>query len=1338
MPETPEERLLRYWVDQFIRYGKESLPAHALQILGLCADAKDSDIPDIEIRQKRLLKYASTICLEMVKGGYHKAWATRLRRLADSIPDTHGLLIQEAYASFPSDIKRRLSWEYTTSHPWKDFATGIMALSLEIPDVQPAVPTAWHSTEPVGPFEYDKPHNTGLVYRLTRYSPQTWRGADPDRRPVNERPGPSDKAWEDDTGFPLPDDSSLFGGVLAEVAPPAFVLPGSTKKPRKNAKRKRDETEEEVRQAEPAPKKRKSSKAAPAANANSNGKGKAAPTKITTFYSPTPPSVSSRRAPKARTSHQSPEGSTSKSTASTSTSGVPGLTVFGFTRRPPTQCSAVTPSFTPRSLAGISTKMEQMGVRKPKKSAAANLTADDIDCSQYLRPSYLYPCLDDEEVDDDDAVAKTGMELMGTVYDARDIILDLKTCFLEIEPLLHCSPQIFEAEDWRGVMRVPATHRGFRVVLALEMATHTIAWLSMDGNCSIYWFSRADFELMAPGRVPDVLLDYWNWSRYTVKWLEAQDVKPIHDKKSISRVLSQSGSHPTRSLGRYSLDELLAMAGIPPWTIWGDVRRDPAALAILWECFFAYVLERFYRMEEFVYRSRTLNAKIGPHSWLLITTKPDVIRYTRSLRVHRKLSWATSFRRRRLVTRYNTLSLCTYDINTDGEEAAGAAELGIMQNAPRVFDLAEVAHAVLLPGHLGPVIAGKDWNRIFREEAVAATTNSMRENATRNLPGELTSVQTLMFKPVVDLTDDDKATLYAAWGSDKNPIVTYFERKERQEVKDFFGRGQLPLPTPVPKAKGKGRALPGKQADHVVTLLDTDVQDDLDARERQADTLHDIEEMMIDGNRQEWDDNMSDLTDLSGDDLDDTPDGNAAAEDQAMEGIDDGEDEVEQEDEEGEELDGLDGYEDVWEDIPLTLLRDRRQARIPTRLAESEDGGNWSLLIPPRSTTRSSPEHTPKTALVFKVFSDGERRVRTIKHIKKMFKRYTVGPADFCGHAKAFRIFLRWVIAPCRWHPRLSREDQIALNTHWETTGTWKKGVQKLSKAALKTELAFRNKVRADMKKTWPAEKPMRDEDVLLEVRARAKVKRLKLAVASVKREEKGARGKARDVTNALPVATTTPPSRIDASPHKSERLRGRAPAGVSSASKQLGIIRRGPRKKAEPHEAGDIIFDTLMQARLPADTQATEQQLGQILGENDEFDKTKLFYITEYYAMLTAIQNLQSFVPDSAESRHLQACILEEQQLLDELAEALATLAHTKAEVAKRRDDIESAWTTIIKKGLKAHNGTSSRLEFEQAVEDAQKERTELHNLYLMKKNGGRLSKAQKKRLRAANMCFN
>jgi hypothetical protein len=98
-----------------------------------------------------------------------------------------------------------------------------------------------------------------------------------------------------------------------------------------------------------------------------------------------------------------------------------------------------------------------------------------------------------------------------------------------------------------------------------------------------------------------------------------------------------------------------------------------------------------------------------------------------------------------------------------------------MKKAPWTFDLAELAPAVLLFGHLGPSIV-KDWPQLFEREASQATTAKMR-TLFKKLPPHLTEAQRLSLKPIVDLTDDELSFLTTTFGS-KNPIISYLEKRE--------------------------------------------------------------------------------------------------------------------------------------------------------------------------------------------------------------------------------------------------------------------------------------------------------------------------------------------------------------------------------------------------------------------------------------------------------------------------------------------------------------------------------------------------------------------------------
>ncbi|KAK6966681.1 hypothetical protein R3P38DRAFT_3244224 [Favolaschia claudopus] len=260
--------------------------------------------------------------------------------------------------------------------------------------------------------------------------PPTWRGADPDRRPVAERPKAGDRAWDEPLRYPVPTQSNEPGfDVLGSVP-----LPG---------------------------------------------------------LEPTPPT----RVRKDRVKKAEGETTTAKKKKGRTVSSNHRVTDF-FTNS--TAASQSASSTTAESMNGISSKLASLGgMQVPKKDENEKYTERDIDHALYLWPEYLLPDLKSKS-----SLTGVGLELVGLEHDNRDIVLDLKHCFLEIEPLLHSSPQIFTAEDWEGVSHVPADKRGFKVVIALEMETHTLAWVSKDANCRVYWFSRADIEFVRPHRVP--------------------------------------------------------------------------------------------------------------------------------------------------------------------------------------------------------------------------------------------------------------------------------------------------------------------------------------------------------------------------------------------------------------------------------------------------------------------------------------------------------------------------------------------------------------------------------------------------------------------------------------------------------------------------------------------------------------------------------------------------------------------------------------------------------------------------------------------------------------------
>ncbi|KAJ7826066.1 hypothetical protein B0H14DRAFT_3145039 [Mycena olivaceomarginata] len=865
MPEIAEQLTFRVHLRRFIQSIKSRYGNAALGVEALYTDVKESELADMELKETCLLRHASTLCPAML--GYRNhlvVWATRLRRIAESIPDTHGLMIRQVWARLPEIFKTQISRNYTC---WYKFCGAICFLKAGVKVAPRNLSNPWFLEPNPGNLVYGAPSQSQLVVRLNVYMSPTWRGIDPDRRYTANIPPLPDRAWEDPISIPstqkiYPSPKCLhheiYGDVFSPTAPPLLANPASTR-----VKKSRS---------------------------------KAAQAKEKDLWSNT------------------------------------RLGAYGFTPRP----SASKPS---QSVAGISSHLESLGVKFLGR---------------------------------EDPISTLGLQLDNIEYDPRSMILDLKKCYLEIESLLHTSPQIFRNEEWKEVMRVPAKYRGFKVVIALQLRTHTIAWLSMDNLCYVYWFSRKDMEAARAGRVPDVLFDFWSWSEYVVRWLEEQDNKPRWDMHSFAEVLSMPGNHPMRGVGKYSLDEIAHRSGIPLWTLWKDVRLSPKLLCAVLETFFLFALERYLATDNFLAESVRLNKLCGQHtadnenSFLLITTKKTVLRYDRMVSVHRQLVSTTSARKKRLIKKYNRLSIRSHrEKDLDG-----------MKNAPWPFDLADLAPALLLFGHMGQAIAS-NWQEIYSREAhqAQAAIPATMKNMQHRLPEHLSPTQILMFKPVTELTTVRAWYLNCEIRQCYKSCCAIFPEESHFLAIDFapcsdfdftfdFVFDFVDFAFEVFDCVSDSAYFKALLGD-LPLLTDDEVEEDEDAEPEpvpEPDAAH-------------------------------VKPGFAIVLDPLFEREEDSDNDEE----------------------PLTLISDKSRGKTATRL---------------------------QSQIMNRV-----RKKRTLRAIKATMKLYTVGPMDFCGHAKAVQRGGGWLISLCQWDRTLSTEDQLFVNATWEAIGTWRKGMRRIVKS---------------------------------------------------------------------------------------------------------------------------------------------------------------------------------------------------------------------------------------------------------------------------------------------------
>jgi hypothetical protein len=170
-----------------------------------------------------------------------------------------------------------------------------------------------------------------------------------------------------------------------------------------------------------------------------------------------------------------------------------------------------------------------------------------------------------------------------------------------------------------------------------------------------------------------------------------------------------------------------------------------------------------------------------------------------------------------------------------------------MADAPWPFDLADLAPAVLLFGHLGPVIAD-NWDSIYAQEAVQATTKEMRDLYNK-LPVTLTKKQRLSLKPMVDLSDDEKSFLLATYGSTTNPIVRYFQAKSTTFLSNHRPPKVHTPPLPLPLSPIDIELLAKEIFEGELPLLSDDESDDdfQDEDGSLGDGLDDFEVSIIQG-----------------------------------------------------------------------------------------------------------------------------------------------------------------------------------------------------------------------------------------------------------------------------------------------------------------------------------------------------------------------------------------------------------------------------------------------------------------------------------------------------------
>ncbi|KAJ7645769.1 hypothetical protein B0H17DRAFT_1148312 [Mycena rosella] len=910
MPEIIEIRILLSFIYHFLTWAGTHLPAGALCVEEIWTDIRFSEIAAMSESENQLVQYAQTLTASMLKDKRHREWAVRLLRLAQAVPDTHGLMIKEVWELLPSIYQSQLS---PNQEQWEHFTRALYNLDASKKTTPIKLPEPWHRKARPGmdKVKFNRPSQCKLAIQLSRYTPPTWRGRNPDRR--EDAALPPQRAWDEDSrsymiggvsrcihyldllksqacnlydGFAdlyeliqrntpniralsvtrrivmifekdilhdyalldtvdtiialvlcveerrqcllaslkkfLPticDTADLFPDFLAtSISQTALTnIRAIYKKLAKSGSLRElaqiwsslesilgsfiaglAKTLDELAPAnipacipkviaqhvEPGPALRRGRSAATALAA--------APAST-----PAPPTKEAKpKKPKAKPKPRKTKGRKPRKTKAQKdlekleenqqslAQFIPGADkVVSVSSKPISQPRpapkeqlslakfnfTISQSAAAKSVAGVSKKLADMGIPKAKLGKNHVWTEEDIDTSTYLFPSHLFPILNDSmakmvltdlQWDPVDAMRETGMEWIGVEGDPRDLVLNLKTCYLEQfngnSYTVGASAALFSANiHQEGVAGCCKNTKR-----------------SKDNNSRAYWLSCEDVKASRPGRVPDILFEHWEWLEYTAKHLQFREAKD--DKKAVGSVLGQSGSHPTRGIGRYMRDEVLNLAGIAPGTTWGPIRKDPRKLAAIYTSFRFLMMRQAVDVDKFLKRSLNFNRQRNDGSFLLMTTTNDTVRYARELAVHGKLESVTSSRRRRLIAEYNRMSDRTHIEATPDNFFMRASAKTDMKDAPWFFDPGEVAPAILLFDGLGPTLFGDRWQEVLEEEGEKTVTEEMRQFYLR-LPKGLSRIQKLSLKPLTDLTGDEYDELVYARGGTVNPLIRYFE-----------------------------------------------------------------------------------------------------------------------------------------------------------------------------------------------------------------------------------------------------------------------------------------------------------------------------------------------------------------------------------------------------------------------------------------------------------------------------------------------------------------------------------------------------------------------------------
>ncbi|KAJ8093528.1 hypothetical protein PM082_020386 [Marasmius tenuissimus] len=127
----------------------------------------------------------------------------------------------------------------------------------------------------------------------------------------------------------------------------------------------------------------------------------------------------------------------------------------------------------------------------------------------------------------------------------RSMVVDLGGVILQVQYLLHTSPQLYSSEQWDVIKRVHKNDRAFKVGLTIEFETHVLAFTTKDLLFKVFslcllidwslqltlaawWTSMDDID-----QLPNVFHDYPQFLEAMAAWIEEEFMNGNGDRSGV-------------------------------------------------------------------------------------------------------------------------------------------------------------------------------------------------------------------------------------------------------------------------------------------------------------------------------------------------------------------------------------------------------------------------------------------------------------------------------------------------------------------------------------------------------------------------------------------------------------------------------------------------------------------------------------------------------------------------------------------------------------------------------------------------------------------------------------